>query len=523
MIGELHEECAVAAAFLKRPQPGTPGGAAAAVYTLLAAQTNRGDLSSGLATYNPTRHHLLDVYRGKGTPPELFGKPGSRQLAELLEAYDGPLSIGHNRYATSGKNTDPRTIEYAAQPFLREHPKRCKEFAFCYNGNLPNAQELRDSLRGEVANYHFKTDTDTELIRIYITRFLRPFEARLTDDDYVALFADLASRFDGAYNICFCDANGTLVLCRDPNGFRPLAYAENEDLFAAASESSALRLLGLDTPRALGAGELLIVDERGLRLRRFAPARAQTRCAFELIYFMKSGSVFDGVSVQGARERIGAELAKVERFEIGPHTVVAPVPKTGIPMRTGYVNELLAQGRPVRISDALILEGNERTFIADFGPQDRFSRMRFKFDMTPGYLRGKDVLLIDDSIVRGNTCRQLVRYVREHGGARSVHLRIGAPPNRFPCYYGINMPTRTELVAAHRDTAAVQREIGVDSLVYIGEEALLRALGRPDGSPAEPAHAYCLGCFNGRYPTPAATGHLAQMLATEGAWEPSAK
>jgi len=514
MIDELQEECAVAAAYLKRPLPSMLGGSTAAVYTLLSAQTNRGDLSCGIASYNPARHHLIDVRRGKGTVSDLFGKPGSHELADQLTAYEGPVAIGHNRYATSGHNSDPKALEYAAQPFLREHPKRCKEFAFCYNGNLPNSGELRAELSGEAENYHFKTDTDTEVIRVYITRFLRPYNTRLDDDDYVALFADLCSRFDGAYTLCLLDANGTLAICRDPIGFRPLAYAENDDVFAAASESSALRLLGLTNIHALQPGELLLVDERGVRVRRFAEPKQAARCAFEIIYFMKSGSAFDDVSVQRARERIGAELARVETYQFTPETVIAPVPKTGIPMRTGYVNELLSRGVDVRITDALILEGHDRTFIADFGPHDRFSRMRIKFDMTPGYLAGKDVILIDDSIVRGNTCRQLVRYVREHGGARSVHLRVGAPPNRFPCFYGINMPTRTELVAAHRDEAAVKKEIGVDSLAYLSEPALLRALARPEDKRVQ-GREYCLGCFTGDYPTPFGQKRIAEMLRAE--------
>jgi amidophosphoribosyltransferase len=501
MFGELHEECAVAGVLLKPGAAPLAGGAASAVYALLAAQTNRGDLSSGIARYNPASHHLIDVYRGKGTPAELFGKPRSRQLEEFLAAYEGPAAIGHNRYATSGENTDPKAVEYAAQPFLREHDKRCKEFAFCFNGNLPNYGELRSSLRGETENYHFKTETDTELIKIYLSRFLLGFSRKLTDDEYVAMFADLAERFDGAYNICFLDANGTLVASRDPNGFRPLAWAESPQMFGCASESSALRHIGLEPPRSVAPGEMLIVDaDLGVRVRRYAPARRVSRCAFEAIYFMKSGSQFDEIGVQDARERIGYELARVETLSMDERTVIAPVPKTGIPMRTGYVNGLIERGFRFRLVDALIQEDYGRTFIDDFGSGDRMSKIRAKFDMTPRYLEGKDLVLIDDSIVRGNTSRLLVRYVREYGGARSVHLRVGAPPNRYPCFYGINMPTRTELVAHGRGVEDVRKELDLDSLVYLTEEALLRALVEPKRPAAEGA-GFCLGCFSGKYPT----------------------
>ena len=511
MIGELHEECAVAGAYLKRPGALMPGGASSAAYAMLSAMTNRGDLSTGIARYDPSSHHLLDVRRGKGTPGELFGKPGTSELARFLSDHVGIAAIGHNRYATSGKNVDPKMLQYSAQPLLREHPQRCREFAFCYNGNLPNDTELRAELRGSSSDYHFKTDTDTELIRVFITRFLRTFDQRLGDADYVALFADLASRFDGAYNLVLLDANGTLAACRDPLGFRPLCYGETDALFAVASESSALRLLGIDEPRHLAPGELLLIDERGLRVFRFAEAGPLSRCAFELVYFMKSGSAFDGISVQRARERIGAELARVEPLEMTVDTVIAPVPKTGIPMRTGYVNGLLERGKTFRLTDALILEGHDRTFIADFGAHSRMARMHVKFDMTPGYLEGKDVVLVDDSVVRGHTSRALVSYVREYGRARSVHLRVGAPPNRYPCFYGINMPTREELVASTRDVEAVRRELAVDTLVYIDEAALLRAL-RDDHHARD---GFCLGCFNGQYPTPAGQRRIAKMLANE--------
>jgi amidophosphoribosyltransferase len=512
MIGELHEECAVAGAYLKRPNELSHGGATAAVYAMLCAQTNRGDLSSGIARYSPARPHLLDVRRGKGTPDELFGKPGSTELTQFLSEYEGVAAIGHNRYATSGRNADLKAVEYAAQPFLREHPKRCKEFAFCYNGNLPNDADLRAALSGENDNYHFKTDTDTELIRVYVTRFLRDYDRRLLDDDYVSLFADLASRFDGAYNIVFLDSNGTLAVCRDPVGFRPVCFGENDVLCATASESSALRLLGIEQVECLQPGELLLIDERGPRRRRFAQPRTAARCAFEIIYFMKSGSSFDGISVQRARERIGAELAKVETLDMDDRTVIAPVPKTAIPMRTGYVNGLLSRGKTFRLVDALILEGHDRTFIADFGSQSRMARMQVKFDMTPGYLEGQDVVLIDDSIVRGHTSRALVRYIREYGRARTVHVRVGAPPNRFPCYYGINMPTRAELVASRQGVEDVRKEIGADSLSYISEEALLRALAEPS---RELSGGFCLGCFNGKYPTTAGNRRLEALLTAE--------
>ncbi len=514
MDGELREECAVAGVYLKRPAPDTPGGAVAGVYTLLAAQTNRGDLSCGIARYNSRSRYLLDLRRGKGKPPELFGKPGSPELKRFLAHYEGAVAIGHNRYATSGDSTDPKEVEYAAQPFLREHDKRCKEFAFCFNGNLPNKEALHSALKGETANYHFKTDTDTELIKIYIARYLRGFNQPLGDKDYVALFSDLAERFDGAYNICFLDSNGRLLAARDPNGFRPLAWAENSRLVACASESTALRGLGLQNVRFLGAGELLLVDETGPRVHRYAESPRLARCVFELIYFMKSGSRFDGISVQRTRERIGTELAVVETLPMGNSTFIAPVPRTGIPIRTGYVNGLLERGMTFRLADALIQEDYDRTFIADFGSQDRIDKIRKKFDMTPGYLEGRDVVLLGDSVVRGHTMRQLVSYIREYGGARSVHLRVGAPPNRYPCFYGINMPTRTDLIAARLEPDEVCRELGLDSLSYLSGRALLRAVGVPAGTAPEKSD-FCLGCFTGHYPTDWGNRRLNQIAESE--------
>lgn len=500
MVRAIREECAVAAAAVLGPYAPETGGATAVVYGLLAAQTNRGDLSTGIARYDGRANLLIEQKKGLGTPYEVFGKPRSEELAGFLRWGHGEAAIGHNRYATSGENLDDRAQLANAQPFLRTHSRRCKEFAFAFNGNLPNSGQIRATLIGESGNYHFKTGTDTEVIQILMAQQLRRFHRPLTDGEYVQLWAGLFSRMDGACNLVYLDANGTLVFSRDPHGFRPLSWGRAGPLVACASESSALRQVGLQDIQDVGPGEMVIVDRTGPRVRRYGPVGGcVSRCVFEMIYFMKSSSAFDGISVHRTREAIGEELAREETLPMGDEVVVAPVPGTGIPLRTGYVNALIRGGQRVTLADPLIQESMSRSFIADFVREDRLARIRRKFDLTPGYLEGKDVVLLDDSVVRGNTSRQLVSYVKEVGGARSVHLRIGAPPNRHPCHYGINMPTREELVASGRNVEGIRNEIGADSIQYLTEEALLRAIGRASGRLG--TAGYCLGCFTGEYPT----------------------
>jgi amidophosphoribosyltransferase len=465
---------------------------------------NRGQLAAGLSSFNPNRSLLLDTMKDVGTVSEVFRLSHRGKSEALMQQYSGCAAIGHVRYATCGQ--DDKSY---AQPFERQHIHKHKWFTFCFNGQLANYGELRDRLMRD-GEHHLARDTDTEIIMHELGR-------QLSDNgsgqrSLAEIFRAAAATFDGAYSLAFLNARGEMLIARDPLGIKPMCYASDGSLFAAASESVALLNLGFarDAIHSLPPGHLLLIDGQGLRLERFAEPQPPKHCFFEWIYFANVASTLDQRSVYLSRTRLGVELARFEREEglvpIDEDTIVVPVPDTskaaadsmafqlGIPSREGLIRN--------RYSG--------RTFIE--GGRGRNAKAASKYTPLREVLEGKRVFLVEDSIVRSTTMKVLLNRIRELGGAKEIHVRVACPPIVAPCFYGIDMSTIQELFAPKffdpsdtqgsaqgKITRASEQQmaaqLGCDSLRYLPVEAIARAIEIP-------AENLCQACITGDYPTP---------------------
>jgi amidophosphoribosyltransferase len=453
---------------------------------------NRGQLAAGMTAFNPEREQILNTFKQVGTVIEAFRLNHQAKYESIMRQYSGRAAIGHVRYATCG-STD---VSYA-QPFERHHGRKWKWFSFAFNGQLANFGDLRSELLA-TADYHLTRETDTEIILHSISHELRG------DDppDLAQVFRNLAQKFDGAYNIVFLNAMGDMVVFRDPQGFRPLCYAQDGPLFGAASESVPLLNLGFQNIRSLEPGEMLIIQNNKLRREFVTPRRKPSHCFFEWVYFANVASTLDDRSVYLSRSALGKELARQEReldrVPLDEDTIVVPVPDTGKASADAMAFEL-----GVRAAEGLIRNRYVgRTFIE---AENRAGRARLKYTPLREVLAGKRILLIEDTIVRSTTLKALLRHIRERGGAREVHVRVACPPIVAPCFYGIDMSTVRELFAPRfmkgaRPTDEEQErmamELGADSLHYLPLEAVARCIG------LEPDHL-CRACLTGEYPTPA--------------------
>jgi amidophosphoribosyltransferase len=499
MQGELHHECGIAAVFHGdgplvsplAPIPGDRKSVTRLIPRMLLDMQNRGQLAAGMTAFDPDRGALLETHKQLGTVAEAFRLNHLAKFESIMAGLTGTAGIGHVRYATCGR--DERSY---AQPFERAHGRKSKWYAFAFNGQLANFQELKNELLDK-GDYHLKRDTDTEILMHSIS-----YELARQDGptDWVEVFGHLAERFDGAYNIVLISAQGEMVVVRDPLGFRPLCLAEDGPLFAAASESVALTNLGFTGVHSLAPGTMAIVDRDGVRFERFAPSRRRSHCFFEWVYFANVASTLDDRSVYLVRAALGRELARLESLPLDEDTIVVPVPDTAKAAADAMAYEL---GVP-SVEGLMRNRYVGRTFIE--GTTDRAAKVRVKFTPLPEVLSGKRVLLVEDSIVRSTTMRALVNEIRLRGGAKEIHLRVACPPIIAPCFYGIDMSTRDELIAprfADRpdgtlSPAAQQRlakELGADTLRYLPVDALARSLDFP-------ADRLCLACVNGHYPTP---------------------
>ena len=500
MHGELQHECGVAAVYHTSGQPvsrlapiaGQVNSIARLVPRMLLDMQNRGQLAAGMTSFHPDRQALLETHKELGTVAEAFRLNHREKFESIMRKHDGPAAIGHVRYATCG--TDDKSY---AQPFERAHGRKAKWFAFAFNGQLANYQDLKQELLDK-GDYHLKRDTDTEILMHSLSYQLQDQNGRHTD--WSEVFGNLANAFDGAYNVVLLTATGEMVVMRDPLGIRPLCIAENGPLFAAASESVPLANLGFKNVRSLEPGTLAVVNEDGVRIERFAPAQTPKHCFFEWIYFANVASTLDDRSVYLSRASLGRELAKLEDLPMDPDTIVVPVPDTAKAAADAMAYKL---GVP-SVEGLMRNRYVGRTFIE--GTADRAAKVRLKYTPLPEVLEGKRVLLVEDSIVRSTTMRALVSEIRERGRAREIHLRVACPPIIAPCFYGIDMSTRDELVAPKfADLAdgglsemAQQRlaeELGADSLRYLPVESLARSVG------LAPDHL-CRACVTGHYPTP---------------------
>ena len=479
-MGELHHECGVAAVYHAAgstvsslaPIAGDVNSVARLVPRMLLDMQNRGQLAAGMSSFRPDRSALIKTHKEVGTVAEAFRLNHRREFEAIMEGVDGPIAIGHVRYATCGGND-----RSDAQPFERDHGRKTKWFAFAFNGQLANYEALKESLLAK-GDYHLKRNTDTEIIMHSLAYELQTEDQ---DPDWVGVFGRISERFDGAYNIVLITAYGELVVVRDPLGIRPLCVAEHGPLFGVASESVPLANLGFRNIRSLEPGTLAVAGPGGVRIERFAPSPSQAHCFFEWIYFANVASTLDDRSVYLSRSALGKELAQLEDVPLDGDTIVVPVPDTA---KAAADAMAFALGVP-SVEGLMRNRYVGRTFIE--GTADRAAKAKLKYTPLPEVLAGKRVLLVEDSIVRSTTMRALVHEIRDRGDAREIHLRVACPPIIAPCYYGIDMSRKAELFAtpfvdhpgecvSAAAQARMAKELGADSLRYLPVEAIARSV-----------------------------------------------
>ena len=452
----FHEECAVF---------GVYGSAEAHVLTALGlhALQHRGQEATGMVSFNGQQ---FNSHRGVGHVGENFnaGSPS-------LDALKGHVAIGHNRYSTTGLS-EVRNI----QPFLTE--LAFGQFAIAHNGNLTNAGRLRASLV-ETGSL-FQSTTDTEII-IHLT-------ARSHHNDPIERLKEALMQVSGAYALVSI-IDDKLIGVRDPLGIRPLILGQVGDAYILASETCALDIIGAEYIRDLAPGELVIIDKSGISSQMITTEKQSRFCIFEYIYFARPDSTLEGRSVYQARKAIGAELAKETAVQAD---LVIPVPDSGVPAALGYAQ---ASGLPFELG---IIRNHYvgRTFIQPT-EAGRTSGVMMKHNANQEIIAGRDVILVDDSIVRGTTSRKIVMMMRA-AGARKVHMRIASPPTTDPCFYGVDTPDRDKLMAAQMNVADMCSEIGADSLAFISIDGLYRAMGEAGRNGDNPQ--FCDACFTGDYP-----------------------
>ncbi len=434
------------------------GGVSFPLYYALYALQHRGQESAGISTFDGTTLHKR---KGHGLVAEVFDE-------SVLRGLKGTVGIGHVRYPTTGAKT-PENI----QPFNFRY--RGLDLAITHNGNLINTMDLREEYeqRGQI----FCTSTDTEIIANVITDEIR---TSVSMEDAVVL---CMRRLKGSYSVILM-LGDTLYAFRDPLGIKPLCIGRTERGYVVASESVAVDALGGTLIRDVRPGELVRLNGDGIATVQIARSNRRAHCIFEYIYFARADSVIDGTLVYDVRRRIGQKLYEADRLDAD---VVCPVPDSGTAYAVGY-----AQASGIPFLEGLMKNRYMgRTFIMST-QREREQAVWIKLNPIRGNIRGRRVVLVDDSIVRGTTSRRIVEMIRE-AGARAVHVRVGSPPIRAPCYLGVDMPTRTELIASDRAEETVRASIAATSLTYITLDALVEAIGIDEQD-------LCTGCLTGCYP-----------------------
>ncbi|HEY7096587.1 MAG TPA: amidophosphoribosyltransferase [Terriglobales bacterium] len=458
---KFREECGVVAIY-SHPE------AEKLAYLGLHALQHRGQESAGIVTSDGMALHM---HKDMGLVADIFRE-------DVLTKLRGTLAIGHTRYSTAG---DSALLN--AQPIMVQSNKGM--VALAHNGNLVNAPEIRHQLESQGSI--FQTNSDTEVIVHLI--------AMSKEQTLPEAMADALRRVEGAFSLVMISPD-RIFAARDPRGFRPLAMGripaglgEKHDTIVFASETSAFDLIGATFERDVKPGELVIVGpERPDRVtsRFYAPALAQSSCIFEHVYFSRPDSRVFGRAVQESREELGRQLAREAPVEAD---IVVPVPDSGVTAAMGFSAESEIPFRFGLIRNHYV----GRTFIEprqtvrDFG-------VKLKLNPVRSLLEGKRVVLIDDSIVRGTTSRKIVRMIRG-AGAKEVHMRISCPPTISPCFYGVDTPSKRELIAANKSVEEIREFIGADSLAYLSLDGLKKACGDGENT------TYCTACYTGKYPT----------------------
>jgi amidophosphoribosyltransferase len=447
---KFHDHCGVFAIY------GHPE-ASKLTYLGLYALQHRGQESAGIVV---TDGHRLKGHKNMGHVAEVFNE-------DVLQGLAGHAAIGHTRYSTAGdtnlKNAQPLSVS-------------CQkgQVALAHNGNLVNAASIRRELenRGDI----FQTTSDTEVILHYF--------ARSKHSGIPESIAEALDRVAGAYSLVMLFKDSVYAI-RDPRGFRPLSLGQLNGAYVVASESCAFDIISATYLREIEPGEMVILDKRGVTSLRFSPPAKQAKCIFEHVYFSRPDSIVFGRSVQSSREMLGRRLAREHPADAD---LVVPVPDSGVAAAIGYSEE---SGLPLKFG---LIRNHYvgRTFIEpaqairDFG-------VKLKLNPVRSLLEGKRVVLVDDSIIRGTTSRKIVRMVRE-AGAREVHMRISCPPTISPCYYGVDTPTKKELIASSHSIEEIRIYVGADTLGYLSLEGLREAVGSDKEN-------YCLACYTASYPT----------------------
>src|SRR5215469_7793212 len=455
MFDKFHEECGVVAIY------GHPEASKLAYLGLYSLQ-HRGQESSGICTSDG---HEIFTHKSMGHVADIY-------TSDVLKELPGPLAIGHTRYSTAGD-----TVLLNAQPFSVACNKG--KIAIAHNGNITNAAELRADLerRGAI----FQASSDTEVVLHLM--------AHSSERTLSGALRDALLQLEGAFSLVFL-AEERIIVARDRHGFRPLAVGEMEvsggrKCYVFASETCAFDLINSVYLHDVEPGEMITVGPEGMTRQQYAPERNRAHCVFEHVYFARPDSIVFGRPVAQSREQLGRLLARECPADAD---LVVPVPDSGVLAAIGYSAE---SGLPYR--QALIRNHYVgRTFIEpsqairDFG-------VKLKLNPVRHLLEGQRVVLVDDSIVRGTTSRKIVRMVRQ-AGAREVHLRISCPPTISPCFYGVDTPTRSELIASNQTVEEIRRFVEADSLGYLSLASLRKAVADDRGE-------YCYACYTGDYPT----------------------
>ena len=446
----IHDQCGVFGILGHRQ-------AARLTYLGLYALQHRGQESAGIVTSDNGKVHL---HKGMGQVADVF------RDQEVIDRLTGNIAIGHTRYSTTGASS-----LINIQPFLITN--RDKYLAVGHNGNLTNSIELRKRLdsKGSI----FQTTSDTEIILHLVATSKRA--------THLERICDALNTIKGAFSLIFLTEN-SIIAARDARGFRPLAIGKFDGSWVVASETCAFDLIGAKYVRDVEAGEVVEITRRGLK-SIFPMKKAQPACCiFEYIYFARPDSKIFGDNVDKVRRRLGRQLAKEHPVDAD---IVIGIPDSANTATLGFAE---ASGIPFEIG---LIRNHYvgRTFI-DPHQEIRDLDVRVKFNPVRGVLNNKRVVVVDDSIVRGTTSKKLVQMIRE-AGAKEVHFRVSSPPIISPCFFGIDMPTRKELIAANMSVKQIEKYLGVDSLRYLSIEGML-------SMPSLPKTSFCTSCFSGKYP-----------------------
>lgn len=437
--------------------------AARLTYLGLYAIQHRGQESCGIVSRTPDAPKNFKTHRGLGLVADVFKEPEFERLP-------GDFSIGHVRYSTTGENQLVNAQPLTAS--LRSGP-----VAIAHNGNIVNAVQLKAELQEQGAIFQGTNDTECLLHLL----------SRTPTSDIVEALKMSLSRIEGAYSLAVM-THDQLLAVRDPNGFRPLVLGEklnakNEKSYILASETCVFDLIGAKLVREIKPGEILSITKDGIKSFQFAEEKASP-CIFEHIYFSRPDSIIFNQSVYESRKKFGQWLARENPVEAD---IVIPIPDSGVPSAIGYSNE-----SDIPFEFGIIRNHYVgRTFIQphqairDFG-------VKIKLNAQSAVLTGKRVVVVDDSLVRGTTSQKIVSLIRQ-AGAKEVHVKIASPPTMGPCYYGVDTPHRSQLIAANQSLDEIRRFIGADSLSYLSIEGLFSAMGN---------RSFCAACFDGKYPTP---------------------